>query len=98
MVERLGLRPEIPRLRIGGTAPTPPIGAPSPDDARARSRRCASSITTSTGVVSDIAAYAAIDAARHPALLLVDVSSLASIDFRMDDWASTSPSAAHRRG
>ena len=29
----------------------------------------------------------AIDAARHPALLLVDtISSLGSIDFRMDDW------------
>ncbi len=43
---------------------------------------------TSTGVTSDIAAMRrAIDAARHPALLLVDtVSSLASIDFRMDEW------------
>ncbi len=43
---------------------------------------------TSTGVTSDIAAVrAAIDRARHPALLLVDtVSSLASIDFRFDEW------------
>jgi alanine-glyoxylate transaminase/serine-glyoxylate transaminase/serine-pyruvate transaminase len=43
---------------------------------------------TSTGVTSDIAAVrSAIDRARHPALLLVDtVSSLASIDFRMDEW------------
>src|SRR5687767_3267246 len=43
---------------------------------------------TSTGVTSDIAAVGhAIDAARHPALLFVDaVSSLASIDFRMDEW------------
>ncbi len=43
---------------------------------------------TSTGVTSDIAAVrAALDAARHPALLLVDtVSSLASIDFRLDEW------------
>jgi alanine-glyoxylate transaminase/serine-glyoxylate transaminase/serine-pyruvate transaminase len=43
---------------------------------------------TSTGVTSDVAAIrAAMDRARHPALLLVDtVSSLASIDFRMDDW------------
>ncbi|HLF49188.1 MAG TPA: aminotransferase class V-fold PLP-dependent enzyme [Methylomirabilota bacterium] len=43
---------------------------------------------TSTGVTSDIAAVRkAMDAARHPALLLVDtVSSLASIDFRMDEW------------
>ena len=43
---------------------------------------------TATGVVSDIAALrAALDAAGHPALLMVDgVSSIASMDFRMDDW------------
>jgi alanine-glyoxylate transaminase/serine-glyoxylate transaminase/serine-pyruvate transaminase len=43
---------------------------------------------TSTGVTSDVARIRrALDAARHPALLLVDVvSSLASIDFRFDDW------------
>lgn len=43
---------------------------------------------TSTGVTSDVAGVrAAMDRAKHPALLLVDtVSSLASIDFRMDDW------------
>ena len=43
---------------------------------------------TSTGVTSDVAAVRrALDRAGHPALLLVDtVSSLASIDFRMDEW------------
>ena len=43
---------------------------------------------TSTGVVSDIAALRrAIDATRHPALLLVDtISSLASMDYRHDEW------------
>jgi alanine-glyoxylate transaminase/serine-glyoxylate transaminase/serine-pyruvate transaminase len=43
---------------------------------------------TSTGVVSDIPAVRkAIDAARHPALLMVDtISSLASIDYRHDEW------------
>lgn len=43
---------------------------------------------TSTGVTSNVAAIrSAIDRARHPALLLVDtVSSLASIEFRMDEW------------
>ena len=43
---------------------------------------------TSTGVVSDIAAVRqAIDAANHPALLLVDViSSLGSHDYRQDEW------------
>ncbi|MCB2092917.1 MAG: aminotransferase class V-fold PLP-dependent enzyme [Rhodobacteraceae bacterium] len=43
---------------------------------------------TATGVKSDIAAIRrALDAARHPALLFVDgVSSIASMDFRFDDW------------
>lgn len=43
---------------------------------------------TATGVRSDIAAVrAALDAAGHPALLLVDgVSSIGSMDFRMDQW------------
>jgi alanine-glyoxylate transaminase/serine-glyoxylate transaminase/serine-pyruvate transaminase len=43
---------------------------------------------TATGVTSDIAAVRrAIDAANHPALLYVDgVSSIASIDFRFDEW------------
>ncbi|WP_059413606.1 pyridoxal-phosphate-dependent aminotransferase family protein [Cupriavidus basilensis] len=43
---------------------------------------------TSTGVTSNIAAVRqAIDAARHPALLMVDtISSLASADYRHDEW------------
>ena len=43
---------------------------------------------TATGVTSDVAGVRkAMDAANHPALLFVDaVSSLASIDFRMDEW------------
>jgi alanine-glyoxylate transaminase/serine-glyoxylate transaminase/serine-pyruvate transaminase len=43
---------------------------------------------TATGVTSDIGGLRkAMDAASHPALLLVDaVSSLASIDFRMEEW------------
>jgi len=44
---------------------------------------------TATGVASDVAAIRRVlDDARHPALLFVDtVSALASIDFRMDEWA-----------
>jgi alanine-glyoxylate transaminase/serine-glyoxylate transaminase/serine-pyruvate transaminase len=43
---------------------------------------------TATGVRSDIAAVRrALDAAGHPALLFVDgVSSIASMDFRFDEW------------
>ncbi len=43
---------------------------------------------TSTGVTSDIAAVRkAIDAAQHPALLMVDsISGLACADYRHDEW------------
>ena len=43
---------------------------------------------TATGVTSDIAALAKMmKQIKHPALLMVDgVSSIASIDFRMDQW------------
>ena len=43
---------------------------------------------TATGVVSDVAAVRrALDDAGHPAMLFVDgVSSIASMDFRMDEW------------
>jgi alanine-glyoxylate transaminase / serine-glyoxylate transaminase / serine-pyruvate transaminase len=43
---------------------------------------------TSTGVTSDIAAVRrALDAAKHPALLVVDtISGLASADYRHDEW------------
>jgi len=43
---------------------------------------------TATGVTSDVAGVRkALNACNHPALLFVDgVSSVASIDFRMDEW------------
>jgi alanine-glyoxylate transaminase/serine-glyoxylate transaminase/serine-pyruvate transaminase len=43
---------------------------------------------TATGVMSDIAAVrAAMDLSNHPAMLFVDgVSSIGSMDFRMDEW------------
>ncbi len=55
---------------------------------------------TSTGVVNDIAELRrAIDAAEHPALLLVDViSSLVSMDFRMDEWGVDVAVAGSQKG
>jgi alanine-glyoxylate transaminase / serine-glyoxylate transaminase / serine-pyruvate transaminase len=55
---------------------------------------------TSTGVFNDIAALRrAIDAAKHPALLLVDtISSLASMDFRMDKWGVDVVVAGSQKG
>jgi alanine-glyoxylate transaminase/serine-glyoxylate transaminase/serine-pyruvate transaminase len=55
---------------------------------------------TSTGVVNPVAELRrAIDAARHPALLLVDtISSLASIDFRTDEWGVDVVVAGSQKG
>jgi alanine-glyoxylate transaminase/serine-glyoxylate transaminase/serine-pyruvate transaminase len=55
---------------------------------------------TSTGVANPIAALRkAIDAAGHPALFLVDtISSLASFDFRMDEWGVDVVVAGSQKG
>ena len=55
---------------------------------------------TSTGVTSDVPAVRrAMDAAGHPALLLVDtISSLASIDYRHDEWGIDVTIGASQKG
>lgn len=55
---------------------------------------------TATGVRSDIVAVRrALDAAGHPALLLVDgVSSIACMDFRMADWGVDVAVTASQKG
>src|SRR6201982_643566 len=55
---------------------------------------------TSTGVLHDVAGLRrAIDAARPPALFLVDViSSLGSMDFRMDEWGVDVVVAGSQKG
>jgi alanine-glyoxylate transaminase/serine-glyoxylate transaminase/serine-pyruvate transaminase len=55
---------------------------------------------TATGVTSDIGGVRnALDAASHPALLFVDgVSSIASIDFRMDEWAVDGAISGSQKG
>jgi alanine-glyoxylate transaminase/serine-glyoxylate transaminase/serine-pyruvate transaminase len=55
---------------------------------------------TSTGVTSRIGLVRkAIDAAKHPALLLVDtISSLASIDYRHDEWGVDVTVAGSQKG
>jgi len=55
---------------------------------------------TSTGALSDIASVRrAIDAARHPALLLVDtISGLGSADYRHDEWGVDVTVAGSQKG
>lgn len=55
---------------------------------------------TATGVTSDVAGVrAALDAAKHPAMLYVDgVSSIGSIDFRFDEWGVDLAVAGSQKG
>lgn len=55
---------------------------------------------TATGVTSNIGGVRkAMDAAGHPALLFVDgVSSIASIDFRMDEWGVDGAISGSQKG
>ncbi len=89
MAEKLGLRPEFIATdwRTGAD--------PGAVEARLREDRnkeikavCVLHNETSTGALSPVADIRkAIDAAGHPALLLVDtISSLASTDYRHDEW------------
>ncbi|MEQ1648995.1 MAG: aminotransferase class V-fold PLP-dependent enzyme [Hyphomicrobiaceae bacterium] len=57
-------------------------------------------IDTASGVVNDIAAIRkAIDAAKHPALLLVDcVASLGCMPFEMDQWGVDVAMAGSQKG
>lgn len=93
MARRLGLEPEFLGLpgyegwRYGVQADM--IEARLKEDSDHRIKAvCVVHNETSTGVTSDIAAVRrAIDAAKHPALLLVDtISGLASADYRHDEW------------
>ncbi|MDP6707241.1 MAG: aminotransferase class V-fold PLP-dependent enzyme, partial [Alphaproteobacteria bacterium] len=55
---------------------------------------------TATSTTSDIAAVRrAIDAAGHPALLMVDtIAALATVDFQMDEWGVDVAVAAGQKG
>ena len=55
---------------------------------------------TATSVTSDLAAVRrALDACRHPALLMADVvASLGTVDFRMDDWGVDVAVAGSQKG
>ncbi|HEY5568161.1 MAG TPA: aminotransferase class V-fold PLP-dependent enzyme, partial [Gammaproteobacteria bacterium] len=72
----------------------------SEDTGRAIKAVCIVHNETSTGVTSSIPAMrAALDAASHPALLIVDtISSLASIDYRMDEWGVDVTVAGSQKG
>src|SRR5512141_1293040 len=70
------------------------------DKAHAIKAVCVVHNETSTGVTSRIALIRkAIDAAAHPALFMVDtISSLASIDYRHDEWGVDVTVAGSQKG
>jgi len=91
LAERLGLKPRFIATdwRVGADAAAAEIEAILAED-RAHDIKavCVVHNETSTGCTTDIPAIRrAIDAAHHPALFMVDtISSLASIDYRHDEW------------
>jgi alanine-glyoxylate transaminase/serine-glyoxylate transaminase/serine-pyruvate transaminase len=101
MATRLGVQAELIPTDWRHGADPQAIEARLRDDSKHSLKAvCVVHNETSTGVVSRIAEIrAAIDRARHPALLMVDtISSLASIDYRMDEWGVDVTVAGSQKG
>ena len=89
MAQRLGLQVEVLDAEWGEGAPIERYAeALSADKNHEFKAVLFTHNETATGVTSDVAGVRkALNDAKHPALLMVDgVSSIASIDFRMDEW------------
>jgi alanine-glyoxylate transaminase/serine-glyoxylate transaminase/serine-pyruvate transaminase len=101
MAARLGLVPEIlPTDWRRGADPAAIEARLIEDRAHSIKAVCVVHNETSTGAVTRVGEVRkALDRARHPALLLVDtISSLASIDFRMDEWGVDVTVAGSQKG
>jgi alanine-glyoxylate transaminase / serine-glyoxylate transaminase / serine-pyruvate transaminase len=101
MAERLQLEPTFIDTDWRRGADVDAIGAALTEDRAHRIKAvCVVHNETSTGCASRIdEARRAMDAAHHPALLLVDtISSLASIDYRHDEWGVDVTVAGSQKG
>ena len=101
MATRLGLEAEfLPGDWRHGADPQAFEKALRADTGKTIKAVCVVHNETSTGVVSRIAEVRkAIDAAKHPALFMVDtISSLASIDYRHDEWGVDVTVAGSQKG
>ncbi len=101
MAMRLGLQAELlPTDWRRGVDPAIIEAKLAEDKAHSIRALCVVHNETSTGVASRIAAVRrAIDAAGHPALFMVDtISSLASIDYRHDEWGVDVTVAGSQKG
>jgi alanine-glyoxylate transaminase/serine-glyoxylate transaminase/serine-pyruvate transaminase len=89
MATKLGLKPEfITTDWRSGAKPDDIAARLKEDNAHEIKAVCVVHNETSTGCASRIdEVRSAMDAARHPALLMVDtISSLGSVDYRHDEW------------
>ena len=89
MAERLGLDVQVLETEWGEGAPVECIGeALAADTQHSIKAVMVVHNETATGVTTDLPGVRRVmDEAKHPALLFVDcVSSIAAIDFRMDEW------------
>lgn len=101
MAERLGLDVEVHEIEWGKGIPLDHLEARLKEDNNHEIKAVlATHNETSTGVTSDIGGVRkALDASSHPALLFVDgVSSIASIEFRMDDWGIDAAISGSQKG
>ena len=101
MALRLGLEAEfVPGDWRHGADPDAIEKALRADSGKRIKAVCVVHNETSTGVVSRIAdVRKAIDAAGHPALFMVDtISSLASLDYRHDEWGVDVTVAGSQKG
>jgi alanine-glyoxylate transaminase/serine-glyoxylate transaminase/serine-pyruvate transaminase len=101
MAAKLGLVPEFVATDWRRGADPALVEAKLKEDkGKAIKAVCVVHNETSTGVASRIGAIRkAIDAAGHPALYLVDtISSLASIDYRHDEWGVDVTVAGSQKG
>jgi alanine-glyoxylate transaminase/serine-glyoxylate transaminase/serine-pyruvate transaminase len=101
MAARLGLQPEFIAGNWRRGADPAALEARLAADAKHEIKAvCVVHNETSTGVTSRIAEVRkSIDRARHPALFMVDtISSLASIDYRHDEWEVDVTVAGSQKG
>ena len=101
MARRLGLDVEIHQETWGKGIPLDRLEARLKEDTQHEIKAVlATHNETATGVTSDIAGVRkALDASSHPALLFVDgVSSIASLDFRMDEWGVDGAISGSQKG
>lgn len=101
MAKRLGFDVEIHQETWGKGIPLDKLQVRLKEDTKHEIKAIlATHNETATGVTSDIAGVRkAMDAANHPAFLFVDgVSSIASIDFRMDEWGVDGAISGSQKG